>query len=56
MNLKCLFIDTTMNIMVQCEQYPESCQGSVKRSTKDMKWLCYKHYNTLDHLRSIGDK
>ena len=53
---KCLFIDRTMKIMVQCEQYPESCQGKVIRSLKDMKWLCEKCYYTLDHLRSIGEK
>jgi len=40
---KCLFTDTTMKIMVQCEEYPQSCQGSVMRSLKDMKWLCKKH-------------
>ena len=53
---KCLFIDKSMKIMVQCEQYPESCEGSVMRSPKDMKWLCFKHYYTLDHLRSIDEK
>jgi hypothetical protein len=53
---KCLFTDTTMKIMVQCEEYPQSCEGSVMRSLKDMKWLCKKHYYTLDHLRSIGEK
>ena len=56
MNFKCLFTDKSMKIMVQCEQYPESCQGKVIRSLKDLKWLCEKHYYTLDHLRSIGEK
>jgi len=58
---KCLFIDRTMKIMVQCENYPngfdsKGCQGKVIRSLKDMKWLCEKCYYTLDHLRSIGEK
>lgn len=42
--------------MPQCEEYPDKCQGKVIRSEKDMIWLCEKHYYTLDHLRSIGEK
>lgn len=44
------------SVMAQCEEYPNSCQGKVIRSEKDMKWLCEKHFYTLEHLRSIGLK
>ena len=51
--------------MTQCEHYPAhennqygNCQGKVNKCVKTNHdhYICEKHYYTLDHMRSIGEK
>lgn len=42
--------------MPQCEQYPNGCQGLVKRCEFHDDWLCHKHYYEYEHMKSIGKK
>lgn len=43
--------------MPQCDNYPNGCKGRIHRCPQHEKeWFCDKHYFTLTHMRSIGQK
>ena len=42
--------------MPQCNDYPNGCNGQVKRDEKDNKWYCKKHFYNYGRMKGLGLK